>query len=301
MRKRPLSLLATLGLGGILALTGVVATPALAASAANVDIRVELDLLYEGESIRSGPSVFEVTDVPIGDGAELTITNLAENPSHWCGSLKVDVDPVAKTITVSPDFRCDFSDVRVWVSSPEFTTMTFVSDDLLWPCDRDSEEEGPGCAFDENWCEASGDCDEEEYCEGEECEEYCEGEFCEEECQDCIAPVAFAGGGSGALLATSRIAPMAAPDSLAALTWSFAAPRLEAHWAVDQTDAGDGPRTENLIGSTVWSYAAAPTPPEKVDTAIAGDSGWAWIGAGALAAIGAIALGAQAARTRREA
>lgn len=282
MRKRPLAVLTAIGLGGSLAVAGFITTPALAADAGHVDIRVELDLVYEdGSPYSSGPAVFEVVNAPIGDGPELTAANLIGNPSGWCGSLQVDVDPATQTITVSPDHVCNFTDVRVWVSSPDFTSMTLVSDELLWP---------------------EGD-----ECEGEECG--CEGEECEGPTGPTgptETPVAFHGGGGSGTLhsAAGFVLPMAAPGSLATLAWGFTAPQLTASWRVDQTGLGtESVRTEDIAGSTVFSYAQSPTPPAQVQTMAPTVDGTATtIGFAAIAIIGvgAIVVAAALVSRRRE-
>lgn len=269
MRKRSLAAVTALALGAGGSL--LVATPAMAADAGHVDIRVELDLVYgDGSPYGSGPAVFEVTNAAITDGPELTSANIIANPSGWCGSLQVDVDPAAKTITVSPDQTCNFSDVKLWVSSPEFGSVILVSDELLWP---DGEDEG----------EDEGEGEDEDEGEGE-------------------VPVLARGGSGGAVLSTARIVPMAAPGSLAVLDWAFTAPQLTASWRVDQTGAGDGINTEDLGGAAVFSYGpATPTPPAKVSTAAAGTIEGAWIGAAGLAVLGAIAAAGVLTLRRRQA
>lgn len=138
MRHVVLSRSAAAGGALLIGLAGLAAAaPASAATAGHVDIRVELDVVDAGgNSVRSGPAVFEVTDAAIGAGPELTGADLIDNPSEWCGNLTVDVDPDARTITVAAEDDCSFTDVRVWVSSPEFTSVTLVSDDLLWPSNQ---------------------------------------------------------------------------------------------------------------------------------------------------------------------
>lgn len=266
MRRRSLAAVTALALGAGGSL--LIATPAMAADAGHVDIRVELDLVHgNGDPYGSGPAVFEVTNAAITDGPELTGANLVDNPSGWCGSLQVDVDPAAKTITVSPDHSCDFTDVKLWVSSPEFGSVILVSDELLWP-----EDEG-------------------------------EGEGPEEGPLEDQVPVLARGGSGGTVLSAARIVPMAAPGSLAALDWAFAAPQLTASWHVDQTGAGDDINTEDLGGAAVFSYGAAtpgPTPPAKVSTAANSGIGGTWIGAAGLAVLGAVAAaGVLALRSRR--
>lgn len=123
--RRPLALFG--------AATAVLAPLALAAPAGaeplptTVSIRVELDLPSSG----SGPAVFQVTDTAVGVGPELTGDDLTSNPSEWCGSLNVDVDNVAQTITVSPDESCDFETATVRVTGQGIDSLNVVSD-TLW-------------------------------------------------------------------------------------------------------------------------------------------------------------------------
>lgn len=94
-----------------------------------VSILVQLDLPY-GEG-SDGPIVFEVTDVPVGDGPELTGANEVANPSEWCGSFTVDVDNVDQTITIAPDVACDFQTASVIVEGEGIDSLDVVSD-TLW-------------------------------------------------------------------------------------------------------------------------------------------------------------------------
>jgi hypothetical protein len=103
-----------------------------------VSIRVELDLPYQEGS--DGPAVFEVTDVPVGPGPELTGADLVDNPSNWCGSLNVDVDNVAGTITVTPDELCDFQTAVVTVTGQGIGSIQTVSDNLWEPVDEGEED-----------------------------------------------------------------------------------------------------------------------------------------------------------------
>ncbi len=243
MRHTVLSRTAAAGGAVLLGLAGLAAAaPAYAATPGHVDIRVELDLEIGGVSIDDGPAVFEVTDVAIGAGPELTGADLIDNPSEWCGSVTVDVDPAARTITVAAERECNFSDVRVWVSSPEFTKVTFVSDDLLSPY----EPEG---------CE--GECG-----EGAVPLDLPIQEPTDEPADDPVdesdeLPVALGVGGvgPGGIAAMALPVPRAAPGSLSALSWNFAAPQLASTWHVDQAGyEGTPPRTEFLTGSTVFAY-----------------------------------------------
>lgn len=103
-----------------------------------VSIRVELDL----PSCCDGPRVFEVVDVPVGPGPELTVANEVANPSNYCGALNVDVDNVAQTITITPDTNetcSNFETAKVIVEGEGINSLTLVSD-TLWRDDPDECE-----------------------------------------------------------------------------------------------------------------------------------------------------------------
>lgn len=103
-------------------------TPAAHAATERFDIRVELDI----EHARDGAAVFEVKGVVPGSGYELTGDDLVANPSDWCGDLAVDVDPATRTLRVDGyDGNCDFSQVRVRVSSPTMNRLTVVHEALM--------------------------------------------------------------------------------------------------------------------------------------------------------------------------
>jgi hypothetical protein len=107
-----------------------------------VSIRVELDLPYQEGS--DGPVVFEVTDAPVGAGPELTGADMVDNPSDWCGSLNVDVDNVAGTITVTPDEVCDFQTALVVVTGQGIDSIQTVTNDLWETIDEGPEDECTG-------------------------------------------------------------------------------------------------------------------------------------------------------------
>ncbi len=116
-----------------------------------VTIRVELDLPGDGH----GPAVQEASDVIPGPQIELTSADLIDNPSDWCGTLQVDIDPTDQTVTVgvgqvpdedptaepvppldelSPGMAwddCDFETATVTITGGGFDSFTLVSD-ALW-------------------------------------------------------------------------------------------------------------------------------------------------------------------------
>lgn len=118
-----------------------------------VTIRVELDLPNGAGS--TGPLVQQVTGVIPGDQVELTSNDVIENPSKWCGTAQVDIDPVTHTVTVgtgqvwdgegtpgpitapidelSPGYSwddCNFQTAKVTITGGGFGTFTVVSDNL---------------------------------------------------------------------------------------------------------------------------------------------------------------------------
>ena len=113
--------------------TGVAGGQATSPLPQTVSITVELDLPEGGSD---GPVVYQVTDVPVGDGPELTGADLIANPSGWCGSLAVDVDNVARTITMTPDEVCNFETATVEVVGEGIDTLTTISDEL-WTTDEE--------------------------------------------------------------------------------------------------------------------------------------------------------------------
>lgn len=91
-----------------------------------IDIRVETDL----PDLRVGPLVLEVLGVTPGDGPELTGANVIANPSAWLGTLRVDVDPVAETVTIDSDEVEDFRLVTVRITSTEIADLALLSNTL---------------------------------------------------------------------------------------------------------------------------------------------------------------------------
>ncbi|MDH6181342.1 hypothetical protein M2152_001524 [Microbacteriaceae bacterium SG_E_30_P1] len=128
---------------GILALALPLAgsTAAFADTPMVVDITVKMDLPHNASS--SGPIVYAVTGVTVGDGPELTAADLVENPSGWCGTLDVDIDNTTKAIYIYTDTEtgevCDFQTVSVTITSDQIGSVTLVEDTLF-----DEEEEVDG-------------------------------------------------------------------------------------------------------------------------------------------------------------
>jgi len=124
-----------------------------------VSIRVELDL-----SESSGPRVFEVTDVPVGDGPELTAADEIANPQNYCGALIVDVDNVAQTITITPDTdeSCsNFETASVVVEGEGIDSLDVISDNL-WEnreiCEMVLEASAADGVADIYWAQQPDDC-----------------------------------------------------------------------------------------------------------------------------------------------
>ena len=109
-------------------------TPAHAATGdlATVSITVSMDLPNPGGNSH-GPIVYQVTDVPVTSGPELTSANLVSNPSEWGGSVTVDVDNATHHITVATENSNTFQTATVTVTSPGLGTITLVSDNLWEP------------------------------------------------------------------------------------------------------------------------------------------------------------------------
>jgi len=108
-------------------------TPAHAATGdlSTVSITVSMDLPNGRGS--TGPLVYQVTDVPVTSGPELTSANLVSNPSDWSGSVTVDVDNTTHHITVATENSDIFQTVTVAVTSPGLGAITLVSDNLWEP------------------------------------------------------------------------------------------------------------------------------------------------------------------------
>jgi hypothetical protein len=106
-------------------------TPAHAATGdlSTVSIKVSMDLPNPAGNSK-GPIVYQVTDVPVTSGPELTSANLVSNPSKWGGSVTVDVDNTTHHITVATENVNSFQTATVTVTSPELGAITLVSDNL---------------------------------------------------------------------------------------------------------------------------------------------------------------------------
>jgi len=120
-----------------LALAVMPFVPAATAHAATgdlstVSIRVSMDLPNPAGNSH-GPIVYQVTDVPVTSGPELTKANLVSNPSGWGGSVTVDVDNTTHHITVATEDSNTFQTATVTVTSPGLGAITLVSDNLWEP------------------------------------------------------------------------------------------------------------------------------------------------------------------------
>ena len=100
---------------------------------ATVSITVSMDL--PSGRCGDGPMVFSVTNVTVGVGPELTggPSEITSNPCGWRGSVSVDVDNVAQTITVATVDANDFETVTVLVSGTGIDALSVVSDALWQP------------------------------------------------------------------------------------------------------------------------------------------------------------------------
>jgi hypothetical protein len=81
----------------------------------------------------SGPTVFQVADVPVGDGPELTSADRVSNPSGWKGSVTVSVNNSDHTITIATEDSELFETAAVMVTSVDLGTVSLVSDNLWSP------------------------------------------------------------------------------------------------------------------------------------------------------------------------
>lgn len=113
--------------------------PAGAADPLIVDIRVELNII-DDDGGEYAPRVFEVTGVEAKAGQiELSEADEISNPEEWCGSVTVDIDPEAGTITIATEEDCDFHIARVIITSDQIDAVEVVSDDL-WDADRGGDD-----------------------------------------------------------------------------------------------------------------------------------------------------------------
>ena len=111
----------------------VTSGPAHAASGdlSTVSITVSMDL--PSSEFSKGPAVWQVQNVKVADGPELTGADLVSNPSDWGGSVTVDVDNASHHITVATEKANDFETATVTVTGAGLGTVSLVSDDLWIP------------------------------------------------------------------------------------------------------------------------------------------------------------------------
>ena len=137
----------SLALGAISVAT--LASPAGAAGE-TVSITVAMDLPFQTDNCALGPMVFQVTDVAIGAGPELTGdgSEIVSNPCGWGGSVSVDVDPSTKQVTVASVDTNSFQTTVVTVTYPGIGSVVTTSDDLWEPAGSEScTLDGPALAL----------------------------------------------------------------------------------------------------------------------------------------------------------
>lgn len=105
------------------------------ATSDTVSIYASLDLpslrAHSGPAGTDGPRQFAAENVTIGNGPELTAANETANPSQWVGDVRVDINPVTRTITVRHDKEdCSFEVVDVRIDMPQITSIAVISDHL---------------------------------------------------------------------------------------------------------------------------------------------------------------------------
>jgi hypothetical protein len=157
MRRRP-----TTAAACAVTLLALGAAPA-AAVTGPVDIRVSI-AAAPGVAIdeERRTKVFAVDAVVPGDGPELTPGDFdpaqgsAATVDEFCGSIEVDVDPVAQTVTLTAppeEVGCEISGLNVAVQSPEIDLFSAVSLDLVQfePGEGAVEGDGPPGIVFANW------------------------------------------------------------------------------------------------------------------------------------------------------
>lgn len=142
MGRRTLALAAT----ATLALSLVAALPAGAQADEPQTVSITLSLGNWGDETNK---IFEVVDVPVGDGPELTgsESEVVFNEGEWSGAFSVDVDNVAKTVTVATvDDSQHWRTLAVVIEGEGIDTLDVVSDNLWSDVFSDSID-----PFDDHW------------------------------------------------------------------------------------------------------------------------------------------------------
>lgn len=103
--------------------------PTLDPAVVYADIYVALDI-----PVSDGPMEFQVTEVEVGPGPEMSGVAPFANPSGFCGDAYVDIDPVGHGINFGGGGgACDFTTayVEVTLYGDTFTSVTLTSDSLF--------------------------------------------------------------------------------------------------------------------------------------------------------------------------
>mgnify|MGYP000898440427 CR=1 FL=1 len=122
-----MSRLRTLGIVAAAVSLGVAAASPAVNAASTVDIHVSI--LWKSFDA-ANPRLFDVAGVTPGAGFELTMANQTSNPRPITGAVKVDLDPVAKTITVEMEESDCMNHVDIAITSTEIASLTQLSDNL---------------------------------------------------------------------------------------------------------------------------------------------------------------------------
>ena len=112
-----------------------------AAAVVTASITVSLDVTT---TVTSGAKVFSVANVAVGAGPELTSANVSSNPKNYCGTVEVDIDLDAGTITVDGGADpCDFksAELNITLAGAEFAGVSVLNEGLFV---ADLEEEFVG-------------------------------------------------------------------------------------------------------------------------------------------------------------
>jgi hypothetical protein len=112
----------------------LLAVPALVLVSASPSAALDepIDVRAEHDRPQSfGPKVLLRTGVTAGPGVELDAGDHWENPTEFEGNVMVDIDPDARTITVSTEQVDCYETVLVQITTDEIEAITNVSDTLF--------------------------------------------------------------------------------------------------------------------------------------------------------------------------